>query len=100
MIFESIYNKGYEAGMNAQKVSDHEDQNRRLEDMFRRGKEYGLNEGFTKGYEKGYHDGNTIGYNDGVNDTRAKEGIINIPDEVLAEVKEEFEAVEDDMEAV
>lgn len=96
MIFESIYNKGYEAGMNAQKVSDHEDQNRRLEDMFRRGKEYGLNNGFTKGYEKGYHDGYLVGEND----AKAMEGIIDLPEEVLAEVKEEFEAVEDDMEAV
>lgn len=96
MLFESIYNKGYEAGMNAQKVSDHEDQNRRLEDMFRRGKELGLNEGFGRGYEKGYHDGYLIGGED----TKANEGIIDLPEEVLAEVKEEFESVNDDMEAV
>lgn len=96
MIFDTLYNKGYEAGMNAQKVSDHEDQNRRLEDMFRRGKEAGLNDGFTKGYEKGYHDGYLVGEND----AKAREGIIDLPEEVLAEVKEEFEAVEDDMEAV
>ena len=44
MIFDSIYQKGYEAGVNAQKCSDHEDQNRRLNELYR------------IGYDRGYED--------------------------------------------
>ena len=85
MIFDTIYNKGYEAGVNATKLEKEQDHTRRLEDMLKRGKDIG--------YTKGYHDGYTIGYNDG-------KGTIDIPDEVLASVKEEFEAIEDDMREV
>lgn len=96
MIFDTLYNKGYEAGVTAQKLECQEDQNRRLEEMLKYGKQIGLSEGYTKGY----HDGYTVGYSEGEQDTLAREGIVRVPEKVLAEVKEEFEAVEDDMEAV
>ena len=82
MIFDSIYNKGYEAGANAQKCADHEDQNRRLEDMLRRGKEIGHHEGWIEGYRTGYD----CGYAEGEADTKAEHGIIEL--EATEEVKE------------
>lgn len=57
MIFDSIYNKGYEAGVTAQKCADHEAQNRRLEDMLKYGKAIGHTEGWEEGYIKGYECG-------------------------------------------
>jgi hypothetical protein len=57
MIFDYFYNKGYEAGVNAQKLSDHEDQNRRLEDMLKHGKELGRTEGWMEGYNYGLAEG-------------------------------------------
>lgn len=80
MIFDSIYQKGYEAGLNAQKCSDHEDQNRRLEDMLKYGKEIGRTDGYMEGYRKGYE----VGYAEGEMDTKAEHGIIEI-DEVVKE---------------
>lgn len=41
---DDAYTRGLYAGINAQKVQDREDQNRRLEDMLRRGKEIGYQE--------------------------------------------------------
>ena len=48
----TMYDRGFQAGVNAQRLSDHEAQNHRLEDMLHRGKEIGFNEGFTDGYKK------------------------------------------------
>ena len=76
MIFDSIYKKGYEAGVNAQKCSDHEDQNRRLEQMY----EYGKEAGYTKGMEDGLHEGYRIGYDCGKDDVLSKHGIVEIDD--------------------
>lgn len=76
MIFDSIYKKGYEAGINAQKCSDHEDQNRRLEQMY----EYGKEAGYTKGMEDGLHEGYRIGYDCGKDDVLSKHGIVEIDD--------------------
>ena len=76
MIFDSIYKKGYEAGVNAQKCSDHEDQNRRLEQMY----EYGKEAGYTKGMEDGLHEGYRIGYDCGKDDALSKHGIVEIDD--------------------
>lgn len=69
-----MYDKGFEAGVNAQRLSDHEAQNHRLEDMLHRGKEIGFNEGFTDGYKKGYE----VGYSEGEMDTRAASGIVEL----------------------
>ena len=44
MIFDYFYNKGYEAGKNAQKLEQQIDQNRRLHDMYQYGKAYGYTE--------------------------------------------------------
>lgn len=74
MMFESIYQKGYEAGINAQKCADHEDQNRRLEDMLKYGKEIG----YAKGREDGMHEGYRIGYDCGCDDMATKYGIVEI----------------------
>lgn len=41
---DDAYTRGLYAGINAQKVQDREDQNHRLEDMLRRGKEIGYQE--------------------------------------------------------
>ena len=73
---ERMYDKGFEAGKNAQVLSDHEAQNHRLEDMLHRGKEIGFNEGFQDGYKKGWE----VGYSEGEQDTRAKNGIIELDD--------------------
>lgn len=78
MIFDTIYNKGYEAGVTAQKCKEHEDQNRRLEEMFRYGKETGRTEGWKEGYAKGYE----CGYQEGEMDTKANNGIIELADSV------------------
>lgn len=40
-MLEMEYMKGYRAGEMAQKIQEREDQNRRLEDMLRRGKQLG-----------------------------------------------------------
>lgn len=82
MIFNSIYQKGYEAGVNAQKCSDHEDQNRRLEDMLKYGKEIGRTEGWEEGYRKGY----ACGYSEGELDAKVEHGIIEF--DGIEEVKE------------
>ena len=74
MIFDSIYQKGYEAGINAQKCADHEDQNRRLEYMLKYGKEIG----YAKGREDGMHEGYRIGYDCGCDDMATKYGIVEI----------------------
>lgn len=76
MIFDSIYQKGYEAGINAQKCSDHEDQNRRLQDMLEYGKEIGYNKGREDGLQEGYR----IGYDCGKDDVLSKHGIVEIDD--------------------
>lgn len=74
MLFDSIYKKGYEAGVNAQKCADHEDQNRRLEEMLKYGKEIGRNDGWREGYIKGYE----CGYSEGEMDAKAQVGIIDL----------------------
>ena len=81
---ERMYDKGFEAGKNAQLLSDHEAQNHRLEDMLHRGKKIGFDEGFMDGYKKGYE----VGYSEGEMDTKASEGIIELDD---------LEAVDDDV---
>ena len=85
-----MYDKGFEAGKNAQLLSDHEAQNHRLEDMLHRGKKIGFDEGFFDGYKKGY----TVGYSEGEQDTKAQNGIIEIDDltEVDDDVAEALEA--------
>lgn len=81
---ERMYDKGFAAGVNAEKLSNHEAQNHRLEDMLHRGKEIGFNEGFQDGYKKGWE----VGYSEGEADTMANNGIIELDD---------IEAVEDDV---
>lgn len=73
---ERMYDKGFAAGVNAEKLSNHEAQNHRLEDMLHRGKKIGFDEGFVDGYKKGY----TVGYSEGEQDTKAQNGIIEIDD--------------------
>ena len=55
MIFDSIYQKGYEAGYNKRECEDHEAQNRRLEDMLKYGKEIGYAKGREGGHFWGHH---------------------------------------------
>ena len=74
MIFDAIYQKGYEAGVMAQKCADHEDQNRRLAEMLKYGKEIG----YTKGREDGVYEGYKIGYECGCDDMMTKYGIVEI----------------------
>lgn len=84
-----MYDKGFEAGVNAEKLSNHEAQNHRLEDMLHRGKEIGFDEGFKDGYKKGYE----CGYSEGEMDTRARNGIVELDD--LAELEDDVtEALE------
>ena len=78
MIFESVYKMGYEAGYNARCLEDHEDQNRRLEDMLHHGKEIGQNEGYSKGYRDGYK----VGYSEGESDKMAEIGEIELIDDI------------------
>ena len=85
--FDEIYNKGFEAGVNKAKLENQEAQNRRLEDMLKYGKNIGMNEGYTKGY----HDGYIVGYNEGASDTKAKEGIVDLPDNWEEMLKDEME---------
>ena len=73
---ERMYDKGFEAGVNANRLSDHEAQNHRLEDMLHRGKKIGFDEGFVDGYKKGWE----VGYSEGEADTMAKNGIIELDD--------------------
>ena len=74
MIFDSIYNKGYEAGINAARLENQEAQNRRLEDMLKYGKEIGKTEGWKDGYMKGYE----VGYSEGELDAKAEIGAIDL----------------------
>ena len=74
IIFDSIYNKGYEAGYNKRECEDHEAQNRRLEDMLKYGKEIGRNDGWREGYIKGYE----CGYSEGEMDAKAEIGVIDL----------------------
>lgn len=74
-MFEKWYKKGYEAGYTARCVEDHSDQNRRLEDMLKYGKEIG----HTKGMEEGYRIGYKCGYEEGEADTKARIGEIDLP---------------------
>ena len=86
IFFDSIYKQGYEAGVNATKLQKQEDQNRRLEDMLKYGKEIGRTDGYRDGYMEGYK----CGYVEGEADTRAREGIVEISGE-------EFDALVDDV---
>jgi len=72
---EDAYEAGVNAGTMAQKLTDHDDQNRRLEDMLHRGKEIGKNEGFMEGYRKGYE----VGYSEGELDAKCEVGEIDLP---------------------
>ena len=74
MIFESIYNKGYEAGVNATRLENQEAQNRRLHEMFKYGKESGKTEGMTEGYKLGYK----VGYSEGETDAKCEIGVIDL----------------------
>ena len=74
IFFTSIYEKGFEAGVNAQRLSDREAQNHRLEDMLRRGKKIGYDEGYVDGYMKGHE----VGYSEGEADYKAAQGIIEL----------------------
>ena len=82
MIFDTIYNKGYEAGLNAARLENQEAQNRRLHEMFKFGKESGKTEGMTEGYKLGYK----VGYSEGEMDTKAEVGVIDLGN---VEVKED-----------
>ena len=82
MIFDSIYQKGYEAGYTKRECEDHEAQNRRLEDMLKYGKEIG----YAKGREDGIHEGYRIGYDCGCDDMVTKYGIVEIDE--IDEVEE------------
>ena len=82
MIFDSIYQKGFEAGINAQRCEDAEAQNRRLEEMLKYGKAIGRTEGWEEGYRKGYE----CGYSEGEMDAKAEVGVIEIHD--ISEVAE------------
>lgn len=87
---ERMYDKGFEAGKNAQMLSDHEAQNRRLEDMLHRGKKIGFDEGWKAGYKNGWN----VGYSEGEADTMAKNGIVELDDLVAVDddVTEALEA--------
>lgn len=74
MIFDTIYNKGYEAGYTKRECEDHEAQNRRLEDMLKYGKAIGKQEGLEEGFQRGY----TYGYEEGKLDARAEVGEIEL----------------------
>lgn len=95
IIFNSVYEKGFQAGVNAQMLADKEAQNHRLEDMLRRGKEIGYNEGFVEGYTKGHE----VGYAEGEFDYKARNGIVEIDGDEFEAVDDDelFEAVEDDI---
>lgn len=81
MMFESIYNKGYEAGQTAARLENQEAQNRRLEEMLKYGKEIGRNEGFNDGFIKGYE----AGYKEGEMDAKSEIGVIEIHEEEIEE---------------
>ena len=85
MICEKYYKLGFEAGVNQQKLTEKEEQNRRLEDMLHKGKKIGHDEGWLEGYQKGY----AVGYSEGEMDTRAEIGEIPL-DEVMEEVENEY----------
>ena len=85
MIFDKYYRLGFEAGVNHQKLEADADQNRRLEDMLRRGKKIGHDEGWIEGYKKGYQ----VGYSEGELDTMERTCEIDL-DKVLEEVKDEY----------
>ena len=74
MIFDSIYQKGFEAGYNKARLENQEDQNRRLEEMLKYGKEIGRNDGWKEGYIKGYE----CGYSEGESDAKAEIGVIDL----------------------
>ena len=76
MIFDSIYNKGYEAGLNAARLENQEAQNRRLNEMFQYGKEAGKTDGMAEGYKLGY----SVGYSEGEMDAKAEIGEIDLPE--------------------
>lgn len=76
MIFNSIYNKGFEAGYTKRECEDHEAQNRRLEDMLKYGKAIGKQEGLEEGFQRGY----TYGYEEGKLDAKAEVGEIDLPE--------------------
>lgn len=88
---DEAYQKGYEAGMTAQKLTDKSDQNRRLEDMLKHGKAIGKNEGMQEGYRIGYK----CGYEEGKADALAEVGEITIDD-----VNDILEATEDEMRTI
>jgi len=74
IFFDEIYNKGYEAGVTAEKLKKQEDQNRRLEDMLKYGKEIGRTEGWQEGYLKGYE----VGYSEGEQSAKDEIGVIDL----------------------
>lgn len=84
---DDAYAKGVCAGTMQQKLTDHEDQNRRLEDMLKYGKEIGKTEGLQEGYRIGYK----CGYEEGEADTKAEIGEIDLP--VFDDIEEAVEAV-------
>lgn len=88
-LLDAEYEKGVQAGIEKQKWQNAEDQNRRLLEVFRYGKEAGNVEGTKNGYALGYE----VGYAEGWADCLAKHGIVEISGE-------EFEALTDDMAAV
>ena len=85
---DDAYAKGVCAGTMQQKLTDHEDQNRRLEDMLHKGKEIGMKEGLEEGFRKGYHQG----FDDGAFDERCKIGEIDLP--VVDDIGEALEEAE------
>lgn len=90
MIFEKYYRLGFEAGVNQQKLTDKQDQNRRLEDMLQQGKKIGHDEGWLEGYTKGY----AVGYSEGELDAKSEVGEISF-DGILEDLGE---SVVDDIE--
>ena len=73
---DDAYAKGVAAGSNAESLKNREDQNRRLEDMLRHGKELGRQEAFVDGYKEGYK----VGYAEGEQDALSQIGEIDLDD--------------------
>lgn len=88
-LLEAEYERGVKHGEEKQKLVNQEDQNRRLHEMFKYGKETGE----VKGNVDGYALGHEVGYSEGWKDCLAKYGIVEIS-------AEEFDALTDDMAAV
>lgn len=84
-MFDKWYKRIYDAGYNARALEDASDQNRRLQDMLKYGKELGKHEGFIEGYKDGYK----VGYSEGEQDTMARVGELDL-EKIMQEVEDEY----------